>query len=343
MTWCKDTELNTFDYTRQVLALGADELEIIVRKWASAQKHKYDLVTRQSGAGDRGCDVVGFYSPNKFEGDWDNYQCKQYSKTIPTDKGMHEIGKVLYYAFKNEFTAPKNYYFVAPKGINRNLRNWILNPSKLKAVLLKDWEKYCKSTIIEGTDIPLSKELQDFISNYDFSSIGIITIDDIIDDPKFKVILVEIFGGELPCAPQGEVPEKIDSSELIYVNKILDVYSDYDQKKYSAPDEIYGHEIFEDDFMEQRERFYSAEAFRAFYRDNTVDGVLETFEKEIFKGIKPSLFLSYRNSFERMCSVLSDAGKIQPSGKLSIHGKVDVKQGYCHHFANEDKLNWRKK
>jgi len=336
-------ELNTFDYTRQVLALSADELEIVVRKWANTQKQKYDLVTRQSGSGDRGCDVVGFYSPNKFEGDWDNYQCKQYSKTVPTDKGMHEIGKILYYAYLKEFKAPKSYYFVAPKGINRNLRNWILNPSKLKAVLLNDWDKYCKSTIIDGTEILLSKELRDFISNYDFSSIGIITIDDIIDDFKFKAILVEMFGGELPSAPQGEVPDQIDASELIYVNKILDVYSDYDQQTYSTPNEVYGHDIFEDDFMEQRERFYSAEAFKAFYRDNTVEGVLDAFEREVFKGIKPSLFLPYNNSFERMCSVLSDAGKIQPSGKLALHGKVDVKQGYCHHFANQERLNWRRK
>lgn len=88
---------------------------------------------------------------------------------------------------------------------------------------------------------------------------------------------------------------------------------------------------------------YSAEAFKAFYRDNTVEGVLDAFEREVFKGIKPSLFLPYNNSFERMCSVLSDAGKIQPSGKLALHGKVDVKQGYCHHFANQERLNWRRK
>lgn len=53
--------------------------------------------------------------------------------------------------------------------------------------------------------------------------------------------------------------------------------------------------------------------------------------------------MKYSDSFERMCSVLVEAGKLQPSGKLAIHGKIDVKQGYCHQFVNENLLSWRKK
>ncbi|WP_407332372.1 ABC-three component system protein [Enterovibrio sp. 27052020O] len=335
--------MNIFDYTRYILSLNADELEILVRKWAKAQSSEYHSVHRPAGAGDRGCDVIGFCSPGKFEGDWDNYQCKQYNKAVPTDKGMHELGKVLYYSYLGEFSAPRNYYFVAPKGINRNLRNWILNPSKLKFELIEKWSKYCEDSIIDGKKILLTSDLKDFISKYDFSSVSIIGIDDIVDDSKFRAILVDLYGGDLPSAPSGEVPLSIDENEFNYVNKILDTYSDHDKKSYSKPEEIIGHEDFEEDFTEQRERFYSAEAFRVFYRDNMVDDVLENFEKEILKGIKPALRLDYSNSFYRMCNVLSEAGKLQPSGKLAIHGKIDVKQGYCHQFANEDKLEWRKK
>ncbi|TQP48896.1 ABC-three component system protein [Vibrio cholerae] len=335
--------MNIFDYTRYILSMGSDELEILVRKWVSAQSSKYASVHRPAGAGDRGCDVIGFYTPNKFEGDWDNYQCKQYNKAVPTDKGMHELGKILYYSYLGEFSKPKNYYFVAPKGINRNLRTWILNPSQLKKSLIENWGKYCEDTIVDGKKIILEPELERFILSYDFSSVSIIGIDDIVDDSNFRAILVDLYGGELPSAPAVEVPKNIDDSELNYVNKILDAYSDHDQIIYSKPEEVVGHDEFEEDFVEQRERFYSAEAFRLFYRDNTVDGVLDCFEKEILKGVKPTLRLDYPNSFIRMCTVLSEAGKLQPSGKLAIHGKIDVKQGYCHQFANEDKLHWRKK
>ncbi|MEZ9885545.1 ABC-three component system protein [Vibrio sp. 10N.222.55.B11] len=323
--------------------LGAEELEILVSRWATCQEHKYSSVMRPAGAGDRGCDVIGFYSSEKFEGEWDNYQCKQYKNTLPTASGMHELGKMLYYAFLGEFTAPKNYYFVAPKGVNRNLRTWILNPSQLKKELLNQWGKFCEETIIDGRKVLLSTELYQFISNYNFSNISIIDIDYMVNDSYFRAILVDLYGGELPRAPAGEVPNSIHESELNYVNKVLDVYSEYDQQVYSNPEDIIGHDEFEEDFMDQRERFYSAEAFRTFYRDNTVEGTLDTFEKEILKGIRPTLRLKYKDSFECMCTVLSEAGKLQPSGKLAIHGKIDVKQGYCHHFANEDRLNWRRK
>ncbi|KMV28411.1 hypothetical protein AB733_23835 [Photobacterium swingsii] len=335
--------MNSFDYTRHILSLDPDDLEILVSKWAKCQTHKYCSVMRPAGAGDRGCDVIGFYSAAKFEGDWDNYQCKQYKNTLPTASGMHELGKLLYYAFLREFTAPKNYYFVAPKGVNRNLRTWILNPSQLKAELLKQWTKFCEGTIIDGQKVLLSAELRTFILNYDFSNVSIIDIDYMVNDPHFRTILVDLYGGELPRAPSGKVPQEIDDSELIYVSKVLDVYSEYDQQIYAKAEDIVGHDEFEEDFIDQRERFYSAEAFRAFYRDNTVEGVLEDFETEIFQGIKPTLRLKYSDSFERMCTVLGEAGKLQPSGKLAIHGKIGVKQGYCHHFANENRLNWRKK
>ncbi|WP_439148415.1 ABC-three component system protein [Vibrio sp.] len=342
--------MNSFSYERHILALDDTELEKLVRRWADCQIEKeYVSAFRHGGAGDMGRDVVGFWSSDKHEGDWDNYQCKQYQKALPTADGMLELGKILYYAHQGHFTAPKNYYFVAPRGINKNLKGWIENPSKLKHKLISEWDHFCKSKIIskkkdcEHTEIPLTPELESYISNYDFSQVETIDLDKIVLDVAFRAVLVEEFGGELLSAPDGEVPKEISDHELIYVSQILDVYSEYDQITYKTPSCLTGHDEFSEDFIDQRERFYSAEAFRAFYRDNTVGEVLDKFEKEILKGIKPSLRLKYDDSFQRMCSVLSEAGKLQPSGKLAIHGKVDVKQGYCHQFVNDEVIKWRGK
>jgi hypothetical protein len=335
--------MNSFDYERHVLALNDIELEKLVRQWADGQlDKKYVSAMRYGGAGDLGRDVVGFYTEQKHEGDWDNYQCKQYAKSLPTVQGMCELGKILYFAHQGDFTAPKNYYFVAPKGINKNLKRWIQNPTQLKHNLITQWSKYCQSNIIKGTEIILTVELKCFINLYDFSRVQIIDLDGIILDSAFRSVLVNEFGGELLGAPNGEVPERVNDHELVYVNQILDVYSECNQQTYISPKDLIGHHELAEDFMEQRERFYSAEAFRAFYRDNTVEYVLETFENEIMKGVKPMFKMKYSDSFERMCNVLAEAGKLQPSGKLAIHGKIDVKQGYCHHFVNEKLLSWSK-
>jgi hypothetical protein len=336
--------MNSFDYERHVLALDDVELEKLVRQWADCQLEKqYASAMRYGGAGDLGRDVVGFYTEQNHEGDWDNYQCKQYGKSLPTEQGMRELGKILYFAHQGNFIVPKNYYFVAPRGINKNLKRWIQNPTQLKNNLTSQWEKYCQSKITKGKEIILTSELRGFINSYDFSRVQIIDVDKITLDPAFRRVLVNEFGGELLSAPDGEVPEHINDNELIYVNQVLDVYSECEQVTYVNPKDLIGHDEFEEDFMEQRERFYSAEAFRAFYRDNTVEVVLETFEKEIFKGVKPMFRMKYLDSFERMCTVLAEAGKLQPSGKLAIHGKIDVKQGYCHQFVNEKRLTWKKK
>jgi hypothetical protein len=330
--------MNSFDYERYILALDDIELEKLVRKWADCQiTKKYKSSMRYGGAGDLGRDVVGFYTDQKHEGEWDNYQCKQLGKSLQTNEGMCELGKILYFAHKGHFSIPKNYYFVAPRGINKNLKGWIQNPTQLKKNLIEQWDRYCRNHITKNKEICLTPELEQVINSFEFSTVQIVDLDVIVFDSVFRGVLVDEFGGELLSAPAGDVPKVINERELIYVSKVLDVYSEYDQQVYVKPEDIIGHDEFEDDFMDQRERFYSAEAFRAFYRDNTVEGILENFEREIIKGIK------YSDSFERMCSVLAEAGKLQPSGKLAIHGKIDVKQGYCHHFANENRLNWRKK
>lgn len=335
--------MNILNYERQILALDNVELEKLVRSWADSQKSLYCSVIRKAGAGDMGRDVVGYRSEDKDEGEWVNYQCKQYAKALPTDQGMLEIGKILYYAFEKKFTMPIKYFFVAPKGVNKNLDEYISNPNKFKSKLIDSWDKYCKSKIIKNKEISLSQELRDFITSYKFSSINIIDIDHIVEDEKFRHILVDWFGGELLPSPEAEVPEEIDKSEKKYIEHILDAYGDKNSITYNEVKDISADMELSFDFEMQRERFYSAEAFKRFYRDNTIEGVLKKFEDEIFKGVYSTSVKAYDNAFECMCGVMEQAANMQPSGKLAIHAKIDVKQGYCHHFVNGDKLKWRKK
>ncbi|MBK8875554.1 MAG: hypothetical protein IPN13_17205 [Bacteroidetes bacterium] len=82
----------------KLLALDSTRLEQFVRAWVKS-KSIYFEVQSFRGTGDRGRDVVGFLTKERHEGDWDNYQCKQYNSSLPTATGILEVGKILYYSF----------------------------------------------------------------------------------------------------------------------------------------------------------------------------------------------------------------------------------------------------
>jgi hypothetical protein len=126
-------------YDRLIIALGDDELEKFVREWA-LQKKEYSEVERFTGPGDMGRDVVGFLTKQRHEGPWHNYQCKQYGRTLLTATGIREVGKVLYYSSRSEFMPPTAFFFVAPRGVNRNLKRLIAKPEEFRRLLLEQWE-----------------------------------------------------------------------------------------------------------------------------------------------------------------------------------------------------------
>ena len=90
----------------------------------------------------------------------------------------------------------------------------------------------------------------------------------------------------------------------------------------------------------QRERFYDADAFKRFYRDNTELDVLETFERDILHGVIDTCNANHIDALARVDSVMTQAAIVQVAGPLAQHAQVPVKQGVCHHFANEDRLQW---
>lgn len=337
--------MKNLDYRRLVLSLNAEDLEVLCLQWVNTKKEKYHSTFRYGGSGDKGRDVAAYYSASRQEGEWDNYQCKQYSSTLGTGSGLLELGKILQYSHSRHIQPPKNYFFVAPKGINKNLQEAIDKPSELKELLISQWDKHCKTKINTSNITPLTDDLEEFIRDYDFSRVQVVNLDKIVDDEKFKSVLVEWFGGDLPSPPIGPVivPGEIEDRERVYIDKLLEAYSENEGVEYSYVHEIEKHQDFSLDLVEQRERFFCAEVFKNFFRDITSKNVLPSFEDEIYKGISPIYRKRYDDAYERLCEVIAQAASIQPSGKLAIHAKIDVKQGYCHHFVNEGRiLTWKK-
>ena len=93
--------------------VSSGEWEEIAEEWASSLKSKYRRVLRYGGAGDLGCDVVGFVDDEDLHSVWDNYQCKHYDKAIGLADARRELAKIIYYSFTGEYRPPRRYYFVA--------------------------------------------------------------------------------------------------------------------------------------------------------------------------------------------------------------------------------------
>lgn len=68
-----------------------------------------------------GIDVAGFVDDKRLQGVWDNYQCKHYDHAIRPSDVWAEFGKVIWYSYKGEYTAPRCYYFVSPRGAGTSL------------------------------------------------------------------------------------------------------------------------------------------------------------------------------------------------------------------------------
>lgn len=326
------------DYSRDVLALDDVQLELFVRDWVGNKQSKYYEVARFSGSGDLGRDVVGFRTAEKHEGEWDNYQCKQYGKRLPTDTAICELGKILYYASQGEFNPPSTYYFVAPKGLNRNLEHLVFNPSKLKKILIDQWDKYCRYKIIDGGDIPLAEEVLATVNNFDFSTVCRVALEDILSDDSAKKVLFKFFGADPGSSPKGVVPQDILDTESEYIKQLIDAYGEQEKTIFAHHGEISAHPHLLQNLDLQRERFFDADAFKRYYRDNTDPSVIDLVEQDVFHGIADVLGEKHSETMGKISAVMKQAATVQTSGIASKYARVPVKQGVCHHFVNDGKF-----
>lgn len=325
---------------RHILALTDEQLESFVREWIGHKK-EYAEVQRFTGPGDMGRDVVGYLTKERHDGPWHNYQCKQYGRTLPTGLGLLELGKVLFYSHAGEFTAPTAFFFVAPRGVNRNLRRYISKPAELKGALLGGWDQYCAERIVDGQRLKLTADLRAFIDGWDFSLVKAISVDEILGDLASKPVLQAWFGIDPGPAPVGIVPDEIEPHELPYIQQLLDAYGEREScildKEGARTHAVHGPHL-----KMQRERFFDADSFTRFYRDNTMQVEIEILRRDLRHGIAEAFGAEYPDSLQRVDAVMSQAAVVHPSGALARHARVPVRQGICHHFANEGSLKWRK-
>ncbi len=329
-------------YHRLILLMTDEELEKFCGEWVG-KKSGYIEVKRFAGSGDKGRDVVGFLTDQRHAGNWDNYQCKQYRRGIDRPQGLLAIGKVLYWAWMKEFTAPRFFYFVAPQGLARKFEALIDKPDALRDALINDWDAACAKSITKKEKIALVPALKAFIEAYPFKNVKHLTLDDMMDDPAVKPLLFERWGADPGKYPAGVVPTIVQDTEMRYVDELVAAYSERAKVNFSNHDAVLAHEEHGPDLIRQRERFFEADAFQKFYRDNTNASVLSTFKKDIEHGVADRWSAPATDTLARVQSVMELAGVVAPAGPLARYGHVPVKQGICHHFVNDGDKSWKKK
>lgn len=329
-------------YDRLILSMNDGELEQFCRSWVE-QKAGYYEVKRYAGTGDLGRDVVGFLTDARHDGEWDNYQCKQYRSGVAQTQGLLAIGKVLYWAFKKEFGLPRKFFFVAPRGLAKKLGGLIDKPSELKKAMLDSWDTVCAKSITKKAVIALDANLRDFIDTFDFKNVHSIDIDDVMDDDAVKPLLIAKFGADPGAYPPAVVPLDVENTELRYVQELVDAYGERNKFAFANHKAVLADSDHGPDLRRQRDRYFEADAFQKFYRDNTSASVIASFKKDIHYGVVDRWEAPATDTLARVQTVMEHAGTITPAGPLAKYAHIAVKQGMCHHFVNDGDMSWKGK
>ena len=331
------------DYYRRILALDDKALERFVRDWAELKKDEYEEVHCFGGSGDLGRDVVGFVTKQRHEGPWHNYQCKQYlQRRLPFADGLIELAKTFYHADENGFTMPDRYIFIAPHGLSRNLELLFDKPTELRSTFLASWDEVCSAKIVEKKVIPLGPRLRAKIEAYDFGRVTRLGVDMMLTHPRVNLVLHRYFGADPGPAPRGEAPPAIDPIEIPYLTQLVHAYGERSETAPQSPEDALTDTSHGPHLRRQRERFYDADYFMRYYRDNTAPEVLPTLESDIENGVFEVFNRQHVDTLERIDAVMQQAALVDPSGPLKPHARVTVKQGVCHRFANDGRFRWKR-
>jgi hypothetical protein len=320
----------------RISLFSEEQWEQFIDEWA-ASLPDYQKVERASGAGDKGCDVIGY--PVEGGAEWDNYQCKHYYKPLAPSDVWVEFGKLCYYTFIGEYSLPRKYRLVAPRNVGTKLASLLRRPAVLKQELFNQWDSYCRDDI-KDTPVPLSSELKKHIEKIDFSIFGYLPVLAVIQQHMKTPFYVARFGLGLPARPPtAPPPTEPTPEETRYVQQLFEAYSDNRGNLLTVvgqlPNNLRRH------YHRSREAFYSAEALRNFSRDKLPGDEFKALQDQVHLGVIDRCAAPHPCGFTRLVATTDRAAQLSITSSPLI-GKTEIGDlhGICHQLANEDRLIW---
>jgi hypothetical protein len=219
---------------------------------------------------------------------------------------------------------------------------YIAHPRKFRQAFVDRWDEFCASSLTENSQVLMTPKIHEAINAFSFEKIYSLDAIRLADDPYVKPILVKWFNDDPGPAPIGVAPEAVQEEETNYIGQLIELYEQRSRESFANLAAVLAHPEWGMHLQNQRTRYFEAAEFNRYYRDSTPLDYLVTFKNDLYHGVVDIYSDTHKDGLERMIRVLSQAAGVQPAGILGRHARVPVKQGVCHHFANEGRLPWRR-
>lgn len=307
-------------------------------------ERKYEEVEHLGGAGDKGRDVVAYADVNKIV--WDNYQCKHYNASLKPTDIYSEVGKLLYYTYNGDFTVPRKYYFVAPKGVGTKLSDLLKKPCEFKKEVIANWNDYCEGNITKKKKVILEGKFKDYVEEFNFSVFETKGTQAILAEFLNSKFYPSFFGGGFSKPrPLDKIPtEEMHPIEDTYINRLLEVYSESHNCSINNLEQLskFNDELIH--FKKQRINFYKAESLKDYANESLPsETIFKEFQDFIYDALEDTIYDDYPNGFACLKETFKEVQRIDLSGNIiSQVTRPADRKGICHQLANDGRVRWVK-
>ena len=325
---------------------SAAEFERFTLEWASGylavKVPGIVEVQQRGGAGDKGRDVIAWLDPNtESNRRWNLYQCKHYGSPLGAGTAAAEIGKVLFYSHRGDYSFPQEYHFVTHKGVTSPFQDLLDEPEKLRNFVIENWGKHVRAKIRKGP-VDLTPKLRKHVETVPFTVFQAKQPLDLINEHAQTRYHLTVFGLPLIERPKPpEPPSEVTPGENEYVTQLLAVISaDLGQSVSNLTDFVHS-EKHRRLFDRSRLTFYHAEGLKELARDQMADeGFFETLLGEFVDGLY-HWHTGEPDGYRRLISTIKASQALQLSKHvLEPHVLPNDREGMCHQMANERRVYW---
>ncbi|MFD1627972.1 ABC-three component system protein [Azospirillum griseum] len=325
---------------------SAAEFERLTLEWASdylaVKRPEIVEVQQRGGAGDKGRDVIAWHDPNTVPlRKWTLYQCKHYGSALGAGTAAAEIGKVLFYSHRGDYTFPEEYYFVTHKGVTSPFQDLLDKPEDLRKFIIDKWEEHCRSKIRKDP-VELTVELKAYIESVPFTAFRAKQPLTLLNEHAQTKYHLTVFGAPLIDRPKPpEPPSDVAPGENKYVTQLMRVISaDLGHTVSNLSDFLHSNK-HRRLFDRSRLTFYHAEGLKELARDQMADiAFFDTLLKEFHDGLY-HWHTSEPDGYQRLIETVKASQNIQLSKHaLEPHVLPNDREGMCHQMANEGQVQW---